>query len=96
VKQVLISDTSINLGSTIDITVIASSDSGLDWIQWEGDDTDDPALDSHRVNCENRKDCAFTWTGIKPTQKGSLDILGDAKDQNGVRATTIRQELRVR
>jgi hypothetical protein len=90
-----VSDDSINLGSTVDITIIASSDKGLDWIQWEGDDTDDPELDSHRFNCDNRKDCARTWT-VKPTQKGSLDILGDVKDQNGVRGTTVRQELRVR
>ena len=90
-----LSDSSISLGASVDITIIASSDKGLDWIQWQGDETDDPELDSHRFNCENRKDCARTWT-VKPTVKGSVDILGDAKDQNGVHAATIRQELKVK
>jgi len=90
-----LSDGSINMGGEVEITVIGKSDSGLDWIQWEGDGTDDPELDSHRFDCDNRKDCARTWT-IKPTKKGSVDINADAKDRNGNRATTQRQELRVR
>jgi hypothetical protein len=90
-----LSDDSIDLGEEVEITVIGKSDSGLDWIQWEGDDTDDPELDSHRFDCENRKDCARTWT-VKPTEKGSVDISADAKDRNGNRATTSREELKVK
>jgi hypothetical protein len=90
-----ISDNTIDLGEEVEITVIASHDKGLDWIQWEGDDSDDPELDSHRYDCDNRKDCARTWK-VKPSKRGSIDIMADAKDQIGARATTVRQELRVR
>lgn len=90
-----ISDSSIDLGETIEITVIASSDKGLDWIEWEGDNSDDPELDSRRFDCDNKKDCARTWT-VKPSKKGSLDIKADAKDNVGGRAVSVRQEIRIR
>ncbi|MCC7370044.1 MAG: hypothetical protein IT306_16585 [Chloroflexi bacterium] len=90
-----ISDDSINLGDTIEITVIASSDRGLDWIEWQGDGSDDPELDQHRFDCDNKKDCARTWT-VKPSKKSSVDIRADAKASDGVRASTVRQELRTR
>jgi len=90
-----ISDDNIDLGDEIEITVIGKSDTGLDWIQWEGEDTDDPELDERRFDCDNKKDCARTWT-VKPTEKGSVDIRADAKDSNGARANASRQELRVR
>jgi hypothetical protein len=90
-----ISDTSIDLGETVEITVIGSSEVGLDWIQWQGEGTDDPELDSHRFDCDNRKDCARTWT-VKPSKTGSLDIKADARDTNRNRATSVRQEIRIR
>jgi hypothetical protein len=90
-----ISDNSIDLGEEVEITIIATHDKGLDWIQWEGDDSDDPELDSHRFDCDNKKDCARTWT-VKPSKKASVDITAEAKDQTGVRSTVVRQELRVR
>ena len=42
-------------------------------------------LDQQRYDCDNKKDCARTWK-VKPTKKGSVDIIADAKDQNGIRA----------
>jgi hypothetical protein len=93
--KIQLDDTSIDLGEEVEITVIASHDKGLDWIQWHGADWDDPALDEHRYDCDNRKDCARTWT-IRPTQKGAVDIEADAKDQNGVRAPSQRQELKIK
>jgi hypothetical protein len=93
--KVQLSDDTIDLGEELEITVIANHDKGLDWIQWEGDETDDPELDRHRYDCDNRKDCARTWT-VKPSMKGSTDILGEAKDQNGVHSVVVRQELKVR
>jgi hypothetical protein len=90
-----LSSTTINLGDEIEVTVIASHDKGLNWIRWEGDGSEDSALDQQRYDCDNRKDCARTWK-VKPTKKGSIDIIADAKDQNAVRAVTARQELRVR
>jgi hypothetical protein len=90
-----LNNTTINLGDEVEITVIASHDKGLDWIRWEGDGSEDPALDQQRYDCDNKKDCARTWK-VKPTKKGSVDIIADAKDQNGIRAATARQELRVR
>jgi hypothetical protein len=85
----------IDLGDTVEITVIATHDKGLDWIQWEGDDSDDPELDEHRFDCESRRNCARTWT-VKPSKKGSIDIIAETKDDNNVRSTVARQELRIR
>ncbi|MFN8635661.1 MAG: hypothetical protein U0893_17575 [Chloroflexota bacterium] len=90
-----LSDSSISLGESVEITVIAHHDKGLDWIQWYGDLSDDPALDKMRFDCDNKKDCTRTWT-VKPTKKGSVDIVAEAKDQNGVRSAASRQELKVK
>ena len=93
--KIQIDDTSIDLGDEVEITIIASHDKGLDWIQWQGDDFDDPELDEHRFDCDNKKDCARTWK-VKPSKKGTVDIEADAKDNNGQRAPTVRQELRIK
>jgi hypothetical protein len=90
-----LSDDTIDLGESVEITVIGNSDAGLDWIQWDGEDTDDPELDTQRYDCDSRKDCARTWT-VKPTERGSLDIRADARDRNGTRAPSERKELRIR
>ena len=73
-------DTTIDLGRRGRDHDHRQHDKGLDWIQWEGDGSDDPALDNHRYDCDNRKDCARTWT-VKPTKKGTVDIEADAKDR---------------
>ena len=93
--KIQLDDTSIDLGEEVEITIIASHDKGLDWIQWQGDDFDDPELDEHRFDCDNKKDCARTWK-VKPTKKGTVDIEADAKDNNGQRAPTVRQELKIK
>ena len=93
--KIQLDDTTIDLGEEVEITVIASHDKGLDWIQWQGRDFDDPELDEHRYDCDNRTDCARTWR-VKPSKKGTVDIEADAKDQNGKRAPTVRQELKIR
>jgi hypothetical protein len=90
-----LSDATIDLGDEIEIEIIANHDKGLDWIQWEGKDFDDPELDEHRYDCDNRKDCSRTWK-VKPTKKGTVDIEAVAKDQNGVRSSVVRQELKIR
>jgi len=93
--KIQLDDSSIDLGEEVEITVIASHDKGLDWIEWRGRDFDDPELDEHRFDCDNKKDCARTWK-VKPTKKGTVDIEADAKDQNGVRAATARVELKIK
>jgi hypothetical protein len=95
VVKLRLSDTTIDLGEEVEIEIIANHDKGLDWIRWEGDGSEDPELDEKRYDCDNRKDCTRTWK-VKPTKKGSIDIIADAKDQNGIRAVTARQELRIR
>jgi hypothetical protein len=90
-----LSDSTIDLGDEIEIELIASHDKGIDWIQWNGEDFDDPELAEHRYDCDNRKDCSRTWK-VKPTKKGTVDIEAEAKDQNGVRAPVQRQELKIR
>ena len=39
---------------------------------------------------------ARTWTKVKPSLKGSVDIVTEAKDQNGVHSAQMRQELKVK
>ncbi|MCC6177076.1 MAG: hypothetical protein IT305_17340 [Chloroflexi bacterium] len=94
--RIQLSDERINLGQSIELTVIASDDTGLDWIAWKGDDTGDSALDDEqRYDCNNRKDCARTWT-VKPTKSGSFDILARARQKGGARSDWVRIELKVR
>jgi hypothetical protein len=88
-------DSTIDLGEEVEITVVATHDKGLDWIQWRGRDFDDDALDSHRYDCDNDKVCSRTWT-VKPTKKGTVDIEAEAKDSNGVYSQVVRQELKIR
>jgi hypothetical protein len=94
--HVTLSKDTINLGETIQISVIANHNKGLDWIAWQGDNTGDPELDDEiRSDCNNKSPCAFTWT-VKPTKRGSFDIRGRAKEEGGARSEWVRTELRVR
>ena len=68
-----VDDDRVEAGQRIEITVIATDNSGVQWIEWEGtilDDGDndnkatgDPAIDgNHRHDCDNdNKQCAFVW-----------------------------------
>src|SRR5581483_4735520 len=61
--RISLSSDRIDLGDTVDITVIATHTKGIDWIAWQGDETGDSALDSEqRFDCNNQTACAHTWT----------------------------------
>ena len=53
-------DDLIDPGQKVRVTVIARSAAGLEWIEWQGDDTGDPVLDdNHRYDgCDGRTECA--------------------------------------
>ena len=94
--RLILSDGRINLGSSVDITVIGTHTKGIDWITWQGDDTGDSVLDDdHRFDCNNQTACAHTWT-VKPTKAGTFDIMARGREQGGARSDWIRMELRVR
>ena len=51
--------------------MIARDPRGLDWIAWEGDDTDDAELDrEHRFDCNGQTECASVWT-VRVTETGT-------------------------
>ena len=80
-------------GATIEVTVSATDDTGLDWIEWEGEldrnnaATDDPALTTvHRFECNGEKACTNTMS-VTLTGQGKFDIVARARDNTGQRDT---------
>ncbi|MCC6179593.1 MAG: hypothetical protein IT305_30145 [Chloroflexi bacterium] len=102
-----LSDSRIDPGQQVDITVIASDPAKLTWIEWEGipssrrnendneDRTDDPQLDRQRFDCDRRTQCANVWS-VKPTVPGDYVIRARARDENGVRSDWTSVDFRVR
>jgi hypothetical protein len=82
----------IDHGATVEVTISASDDIGVDWIEWEteiarnGEATDDPALTTiRRFECENKTECSNTWS-IPTTGQGRYVILARARDTTGQRS----------
>jgi len=91
-----LSDSRINLGDSVDITVIATHSKGIDWITWQADQSGDAVLDDdHRFDCNNQTACAHTWT-VKPTKQGTFDIMARGREEGGARSEWVRTELRIR
>jgi hypothetical protein len=94
--HIQLSKDTINLGESVDITVIATDPRGIDWVEWQGDGSDDPVLqDAQRFDCDSTTACAHTWT-VKPTKKDTVDIRARSREQNGARSDWVRTELRIR
>lgn len=81
----------VDRGGTIEITVTATDDVGLDWIEWEGEverndeATDDPALTTvHRFECNGEKTCSNTMA-VTLTGQGKFEIIARARDKTGQR-----------
>jgi hypothetical protein len=79
-------------GTTIEITVIASDDISLDWIEWEGEAersdqaVDDPALTTiRRFECNDQPACTNT-TSVTLTGQGKFVITARARDKTGQRS----------
>ncbi|MDP8923110.1 MAG: hypothetical protein M3O34_09585 [Chloroflexota bacterium] len=105
-----VDDETIDSGETISITVIASDDDGIEWIEWEGtivDDDDDnendnrrtgdAALDGrHRHECDDEQtQCASIWT-VTPTKSGRFTLRARARDTVEQRSEWVTVPLRVR
>jgi hypothetical protein len=78
-------------GGTFDVTVIASDDVSLDWIEWEGEAErndqaiDDPVLTTiHRFECDGQPACSNTMT-VTATGQGKFVITARARDKTGQR-----------
>lgn len=86
---VRLSSADITRGGTLEVTVLATDDVGLEWIEWEGEvpdkDQGTEASDlarEHRFECEGRIECANSWT-IPATGIGRYVIVGRARDKSG-------------
>ncbi len=88
---IALSDAEIERGGTIQITVFATDDFGLDWIEWEGESGDrsspeDPALAlERRFECSAQPQCTNTWS-VTPKGVGSYVIVARARDSTGQRS----------
>ncbi len=101
-----VDDDRARAGQTVSITLIATDNSGIEWMEWEGTivdkdnsndnkATDDPELDgSHRHDCDNNKQCAFVWQAT-PTKAGEYTLRARARDDNGTRSEWIGIRFRV-
>ena len=86
----------MNSGQPVSITVIARDPRGLDWITWEGDNTDDRELDSeHRFDCNGQTECANVWT-VTPTRAGRFTLNARAQTTDDVESDLAPITLRVR
>jgi hypothetical protein len=94
--SIQVSDPQIAQGDQVSITVIARDPRGLDWISWEGDNTNDRELDQeHRFDCNGQTECANVWT-VTVTQVGRFTLNARAQTTDGVRGDLMPMELRVR
>jgi hypothetical protein len=82
----------VDRGATVEITVIASDDVSLDWIEWEAEaersdeSVDDPALTTiRRFECNGEPACSNTTT-ITVTGQGKFVITARARDKTGQRS----------
>jgi hypothetical protein len=94
--SIQVDDDTIDQGDQVAITVIARDPRGLDWIAWEGDDTDDAELDrEHRFDCNGQTECASVWT-VRVTQAGEHTLNASALTTDDVRSELMPLTLRVR
>lgn len=82
----------VDRGATVEVTVIASDDVSLDWIEWEGEversdeAVDDPGLTTiRRFECNAEPACSNT-TSITVTGQGKFVITARARDVTGQRS----------
>ncbi len=94
--SIQVDDDTVDPGDQFSVTVIASDPRGLEWIAWEGDDTDDAELDrEHRFNCNGQTECANVWT-VTATEAGTHTLNASAMTTDDVRSELMPLTLRVR
>jgi hypothetical protein len=101
-----VDDDRARAGQTVNITLIATDNSGVDWMEWEGTIVDkdnsndnkptgDSELDgSHRHDCDNNKQCAFVWQAT-PSKSGTYKLRARARDDSGNRSEWTAIDFRV-
>ena len=102
-----VDDDAIDPGESVNVTVIASYATGIDWIEWEGvkADTDnqndnassasDPELSSKEHDCNGSTNCANIWS-VRPTVPGDYVLRARGRGEDGVTSEWVRTGLRVR
>jgi len=98
-------DDAIDPGESIIVTVIASYDAGIDWIQWEGvkreneNDNEssetDPELSLKEHDCNGTQNCANVWS-VKPTVPGDYRMRARGKGEDGITSDWVTTILHVR
>jgi hypothetical protein len=101
-----IDDDLIDPGQTITVTVIARYSGPIDWLEFEGiesennnendnDASADPALARQRFDCDDRTECANVWT-VSPTIAGRYTLRARAEGTDEVRSEWVTTPFRVR
>ncbi|MFN0071237.1 MAG: hypothetical protein ACKVVP_07075 [Chloroflexota bacterium] len=91
-----VSETRIDSGEMITVTVYATDDEGLDWISWEGVDAGERALDrENRFECGGKKTCMQSWQ-VRVVRTGTHTIQARSRDSKGLKSEPAFAELRVR
>jgi hypothetical protein len=94
--SIQVDDDTIDSGDQITITVIARDPRGLEWIAWEGDDTNDGELDrEHRFDCNGQTECASVWT-VTATKTGTHTLRARAQTTDDVESELASVNVRVR
>ena len=99
-------DAIIDPGQSVRVTIIARDETGVEWIQFEGEpeassdnDNDnsanDPVLGRQQFDCDNQTECAQIFT-ISPTVPGDYVLKARARDSDGNRSEWVTVDLRVR
>jgi len=100
-------DDAIDPGESVNVTVIASYATGIDWIEWEGVKADndngndnassasDPELSRTEHDCDGNSNCANVWS-VKPTVPGDYVLRARGRGEDGVTSEWVRTGLRVR
>ena len=102
-----VDDDTIDPGQSVSVTVIARYTGPIDWIEFEGERSDDddndntvsagddPELARRRFDCDDRTECANVWT-IRPTVSGDYDLRARAEGVDDVRSEWVSISFRVR
>jgi hypothetical protein len=101
-----VDDELIDPGQSVTVTVIARYATAIDWIEFEGIESDnnnendndasnDPALARQRFDCDNRTECANVWT-ISPTIPSRYTLRARGRGEDDVRSEWVTIPFRVR
>ena len=93
-----VSDPTIRVGESISVTTIARDPAGIDRIEIDGEDTDDPALETEQeFDCRGIAECGTVFV-LTPTRSNSDAVLVvRAVNQNGVQSEPpLRIQLQIR